>query len=167
MRRLRDMRQAEQSCRVRLRREMEETIVGREEINVRQIADGHCREITMAQHRALRLSGGPARVEDPREVVRFAVDDAGRVGEGQFAPFRVAEHDETLEAGQRPGEGTRHIGGCKAYARRAIRDDIGEFARVEFRVGGHRDKTGPPDREKDRQIFWVIGHRQHDAIAGT
>jgi hypothetical protein len=81
--------------------------------------------------------------------------------------LRVAEHDETLEAGKRPGEWTRDIKGRKAYARPAIRNYIREFARVEFRIGGHRNKTGSPDREKDRQIFRVIGHGQRNAIAGT
>src|SRR3984885_10459507 len=130
---------------------MEKTIVGREKINVRQIADGHCREITMGQHRTLRLSGGAAGVENPSEVVRFAVDDADRVGEGQFAPLRVAEHDETLEAGKRPGEWTRDIKGRKAYARPAIRNYIREFARAEIRTGGDRDKTGSPGLRKGRQ----------------
>ena len=86
---------------------------------------------------------------------------------GQFAPFRVAEHDEALVSRQRSGKGARHVSRREADARRAIRDDVGKFARMQFGVGGHRDKPGPPDREQDRQIFWIVGHRQRDAVAGT
>ena len=153
MRRLRDMRQAEQSCRVRLRGQMEKTIVGREEINVRQIADRHRREIAMAQHRALRLSSRAAGVEDPGEVVRSR---GRRCRSGRRRSIRAIPRRRARRARSRPVSAPARdpatSGVARQSARRAIRDDD-----RRARAGGvwrwraprqdrpARSRTGSPD----------------------
>ena len=93
----------------------------------------------MAQHRPFRLSRSTAGVKDPCEVLWFAIDHARSLGAGYFAPLLVAEHDKAFDPRQRPGQGTGHVGCREADARPAIQDDVGEFTRMQFGVGGHGD----------------------------
>lgn len=104
-----DMGKAKQPRRVRLGREVKQTVVRGEEIDICEVAYRHRREITVAQHGAFRLSCGAACVEDPCEVVGFATDHSGGLGARQFTPLPIAQHDEAFLSVERFSQRARHV----------------------------------------------------------
>ena len=165
MRRLGDMGEAEETGRVRLRGEVKVRILGRQQVDVGQIQHRHRHQIAVAQHRPLGSAGRAAGIEDPGEILAAALADRGRFGPRQPPPVGLAQRDEAGMGVERRRERRGEIGGREAEFRAAVGGDESDFARVQFGVGGNRDQPGAPEREQDRQIFRIVGHRQHDPVA--
>ena len=167
MGRLGDVGQAEQARRVRLRREDGDACRRRERVDVGEIERRHRHQIAMAQHRALGPAGGAAGVEQPGEVVAARDRSRHRVGARELAPEsspRTTRRVERLESRAQSPRRDRTSPGTAAP--RILGGHEGDFAGVQLGVGRHGDEAGAPDREQDREIVGIVGHRQHDAVAG-
>ncbi len=130
---------------VREGRGMQEPAVGLDVIDVGEVAEGHLREVAAAQHRALGTPGGPARIEEPRQVGGGRVGERRGLGRGDLRDLaRILD-----------GE-----------ARLGVRDDEGDLPGMQLRVHRHRGKARPPDAVEGLEVLGRILHRDRHPVAG-
>ena len=132
---------------MRLRRQMKETILPAEEVNVGEVSDSHGHQISMAQHRALWLAGCAARIEDPCQVFGAPLGDAVGIDGDEVEPILLSRHNEPHAPWQQSGDRLCDVRGRETKPRAAILNNVGEFAGVQLGVRRHSDQSGAPDRE--------------------
>ena len=79
------------------RRGVQNGVAGRDLVDVREVRQRHRQQIAMAQHRALRLARGAARVEQPGDVVRRHLRDRRRIAGEQGTVLGAADLDDALQ----------------------------------------------------------------------
>ena len=148
---------------VRERRGVEHRVVGRKRVDVGEIAHGHRREVSVAEHDSLRPACRARRVEQPCEVVGAARARLGEGGEAeQRREFRAVRGERFDVA---VGEEFPVGGAGEEQPAPGVVEDPFRFAGVQFRVDRQRGGAGLPDRLHRHEIFAGIRHEEADAIA--
>ncbi len=120
----------------------------------------------MAEHRALRSASGATGIEEPRHVVRFALNHVDWFAESNPRVLRATHRDgRKLSIGR--SHGLRQILGHEADLRTTVLENVRELAGMKFRVDRDRHQPAVPDREEQLEIARMIVQDERDAIAGA
>ena len=148
---------------------VQHAVVGRDWVEIGEIAQRHHHQVAVTDGGALGPARGAAGVEEPGGVV-----GPGRVG----AVRVVAEHGAPVVRArdQRRSE-ARHLAAhalypvCVALVGDAepgprIAQDVGHLVRVQLGVDRDRDQARVPDAEQRFQIVRPVGHDDRHPVAG-
>ena len=150
------------------RRRVQNGVAGRDLVDVREVRQRHRQQIAMAQHRALGLARGAARVEQPGDVVRRHLRDRRRIAGEQGAVLGAADLDDalqTLDAVLERRDRLAQIRSDEADARARVVEDVFQLARVQLGVRRDHGEPRVPAGEQQLDVLRHVFHHERDAVA--
>ncbi len=151
---------------------MEKAVLGRQEVEVAEVAPRHQLQIQMTQHRPLGATRCSAGVEDPGECIPVGGRGLDRLAH-QLLVLRVIDTDHARRARsacvtrQCGSNAVGMVGRHQAECSLAVLGDEGDFARVQLGVHRNGHQPGMPDPEQHLQVGGAVAHRDHDAVTAS
>jgi hypothetical protein len=134
-------------------------------VHVGEIGHGHGQQVAVGLHHALGPARGAGGVEERGHVLRRAGVHLQRRALRGLLPGVAAQ---PLQRGGRGAGGQRRIAqraGHAHGARAAVLQHVGQLARMQLVVDGHRHRAGPVDGMQRLQVLRAVGREDGHAVA--
>ena len=150
------------------RRCMQHAIVGRDLVEIGEVAQRHHQQVAVGDGGTLGPARGAAGVEEPGGVVGAGCGGAFRVVPQHGTPVVRARHQQRSKARHLAAHALDPV--CVALVGDAepgsrVAQDVGDLARMQLGVDRDRDQARVPDAEERLQIVRPVRHEDRHPLA--